>query len=145
MSVPAILAPVFVQVALSFALLLWLGGTRVAAVRDGAVRIGDVALGERAWPARPAQAANAFANQFELPVLFYALVPLAFVTRKADLAFVLMSWVFVLARIAQAGVAVTTNHVPTRFRCYLVGALVLLAMWIVFAIRILASEPVFRP
>lgn len=144
MSVPAILAPIFVQVLLSFALLLWTGRTRFAAVRDGSVQIADIALGERAWPARPTQAANAFANQFELPVLFYALVPLALYTRKADLAFVVMSWIFVLARIAQAGVAVTTNHVPARFRCYCVGTLVLLAMWTVFAIRILASETFLR-
>jgi hypothetical protein len=38
MSLQAVLFPVFVQVALTFALLFWLGPSRVAAVRRGEVR-----------------------------------------------------------------------------------------------------------
>ena len=112
---------------------------RFAAVGAGAVRVGDVALGQRAWPARATQAANAFSNQFELPVLFYALVPLALATRGADLLFVGLSWVFAGSRVAHAAVYVTTNHVPTRFLCYLVGTLALLALWIAFALHLLAA------
>jgi hypothetical protein len=49
----------------------------------------------------------------------------------------MLSWAFVLLRIAHAFVHVTTNHVPTRFCWFLAGALMLLVMWIVFAARIL--------
>ena len=65
MSIPAILAPVFAQVALTFALLFWMGHVRFAAVRAGEVKVKDVALGQRAWPDRVQQVANAFHNQFE--------------------------------------------------------------------------------
>lgn len=139
MTVQAILAPVFAQVLLTFALLFWMGRVRFAEVGAGRVRVSDIALGQRNWPAKAQQAANAFSNQFELPVLFYVLVPLALITRKADLLFVVLAWVFVASRIVHAGVTVTSNHVPHRFRAYLVGALTLLAMWIVFAFRILLA------
>jgi SAM-dependent methyltransferase len=139
MSIPAVLAPVFVQILLTFVLLLWMGRARFAAVRSGAVKAKDIALGERAWPPRVTQVANAFGNQFETPVLFYALVAFALLTRKADLLFVLMSWAYVLSRLAHAYVYATTNTLLLRFRIFLAGTFVLMAMWIVFAARILVS------
>ena len=139
MTVQAVLAPLFVQVLLTFALLVLTGRGRFAAVRRGETRIGQIALGEPNWPARVQATGNAFSNQFELPVLFYVLVPLALITRKADLLFVVLAWLFVLTRIAHAGVFVTSNHVPTRFYAYMAGVLVLAAMWIVFALRILLA------
>ena len=137
MSLPAILAPVFVQIALTFALLFWTGRARVGVIRAKAVRIGEVALGQRAWPVRVQQIANAYQNQLELPVLFYVLVALAILTRKADLLFVVMAWIFVAARLAHAAIHVTSNHVPRRFQAFAVGAVVLMLMWIVFAVRVL--------
>lgn len=139
MSIPAILLPVFVQVGLIFGLLIWTGARRLRAVRAGEVRPADVSMGERNWPAPAQQAANTFANQFEVPVLFLVLVPLAIVTRKADLLFVVLSWLFVLTRFVHAWIYLTTNRVPQRFGAFLAGVLVLLVMWAVFAIRILAG------
>jgi hypothetical protein len=142
MSVAAVLLPVLVQVGLTFALLFVTGGRRFAAVREGRARVRDIALGEPNWPAPATQAANAYHNQFQVPVLFYVLVALALVTRQADLVFVGMSWVFVALRLAHAWVHVTSNHVPTRFRAFLAGVLVLMVMWLVFAGRILLGGAV---
>lgn len=139
MTVQAVLAPVFAQVFLTFVLLFWMGRVRLAAVGAGTVKVGDIALGQRSWPARAQQASNAYANQFELPVLFYALVPLALYTKKADLLFVALAWVFVALRIVHAGVYVASNHVPHRFRAFAAGMLVLAVMWAVFAVRILLA------
>ncbi|NNM72362.1 MAPEG family protein [Enterovirga aerilata] len=139
MSIPAILLPVFVQVALTFALLLWTGSRRLHALRGQEVRPPDVALSQKAWPAPAQQAANAFGNQFELPVLFYVLVVLAIFARKADLLFVVLSWIFVATRFVHAGIYLTTNYIPHRFGAFLAGAVVLMIMWIVFAVRILAG------
>jgi hypothetical protein len=137
MTVQAILLPVFVQVALTFTLMFWMGSVRVAAISRGQVKIRDMALGQPVWPERETQVANCFHNQLQLPLLFYVLVALALITRKADFLFVVLSWAFVLLRLVHAFVHVTTNHVPTRFRWFLAGALVLLLMWIIFAVRIL--------
>ena len=139
MTISSVLAPVFVQVALTFALLIWTGRVRFAAVRAGEVRVGDIALGQRGWPAPVQQVSNTFQNQFELPVLFYVLVALALFTRKADLLFVVMAWVFVLSRLGRAYVYVTSNTMLLRFRIFLIGATVLMLMWAIFAGRIFLS------
>jgi hypothetical protein len=120
MSVQMVLLPVFVQVGLTFALLLGMVFGRRQARVSGETKIPDIALGE-----------------FELPVLFYALIALALPLRHADLLIVLMSWVFVVTRFAHAGVFVTSNDLGRRSSVWLAGVLVLLAMWIYFALKIL--------
>ena len=140
MSISAILAPLFVQVALTFVLLFWMGRSRVALLRSGEVKVRDIALGERQWPTKVQQAANAYHNQFEVPALFYMLTVLALVTRKADLAFVVMAWIFVASRLVHAYIHTTSNRVPQRFMAFLVGVVILVLMWILFAVRIFFSE-----
>jgi hypothetical protein len=136
-SVASVLLPAFVLVGLTFLLLVWMGRARFASVRTGDVKVKDIALGQRAWPARVQQIANTYQNQFELPVLFYVLVALALVTRQADLLFVAMSWLFVATRLVHAYIYVTSNAILRRFQAFLAGALVLMLMWTVFAVRIL--------
>jgi hypothetical protein len=99
--------------------------------------IKDIALREPNWPVKVTQIGNCFSNQFEIPVLFYALIAFALPLRHADLFIVLMSWLFVATRFVHAGIFVTSNNVPQRGRVWFAGALVLLVMWIYFALRIL--------
>ena len=139
MSVQAVLAPVFVQMALTFVLLFWMGFARVSAIRSGTAKVRDTALGQPNWPPRVTQIANCYHNQYQLPVLFYVLVAFALLTRHADLLFVLMSWAFVLLRIVHAVIHTGSNYVPYRFYAFLAGAVVLVAMWLVFAVRILLA------
>lgn len=140
MSITAVLLPLFVQVGLTFVLLIWLGRSRVSALKAGEVKMGDVALGERNWPKRLLQIQNSYHSQFELPVLFYTLVALALITRKADMIFVVLSWMFVVSRLAHAFIHTTSNKMVWRFQAFLVGVLILLIMWIIFALRIFAAE-----
>jgi hypothetical protein len=140
MSITAILLPVFVLVGLTFILLLMTGNRRFASLRSGEVKVGDIALGERNWPKRALQLQNAFHNQFEMPVLFYLLVAFALITRKADMLFVVMSWMFVVSRLVHAFIHTTSNKVMWRFQAFAVGVLILAIMWVIFAIRIFAAE-----
>ena len=137
MSAQMVLLPVFVLVGLTFALLLWMAGARRQALVGGETRVRDVALGQPNWPTRATQVGNSFKNQFELPLLFYILIALALPLRHADLFIVLMSWVFVVTRFAHAGIFVTSNDVRTRSLAWFAGVLVLFAMWIYFALKIL--------
>ena len=50
-----------------------------------------------------------------------------------------MAWIFVAARYAHAYVHVTSNVVTTRFNLFGFGAFVLIAMWLIFAARILLA------
>ncbi|GGC85570.1 MAPEG family protein [Chelatococcus reniformis] len=139
MTVQAVLLPVFVLVALTFALLIGLMLVRGRAMKGGDVRVGEVALDADRWPEDSRKFNNAYDNVLTLPVLFYALVILALVTRKADFLFVAMEWIYVAARAVQMGVHVTTNTVPLRGAAFAVSTVVLGIMWIIFAVRILVS------
>jgi hypothetical protein len=132
-----VLLPVFVLVGLTFVLLLWMAGARRQALVGGETKIRDIALGQSNWPDRATQIGNCFANQFELPLLFYILIALALPLRRTDLFMVLMSWVFVVTRFAHAGIFVTSNDLNRRSLAWFAGALVLFAMWIYFALKIL--------
>jgi hypothetical protein len=137
MSIQMVLLPVFVLVGLTFVLLLGMVGARRRALVGGETKIRDIALRQPNWPVRATQIGNCYANQFELPVLFYVLIALALPLRHADLFIVLMSWVFVVTRFAHAGIFVTSNDLGQRSMVWLAGVLVLFAMWIYFALKIL--------
>ena len=124
MLIQAALLPLFVEVALTFVLLFWMGGLNIAA-QSGAVRPQAAALREPNWPA------------LELSILFYVLTALSIVLRHADLVFVLLAWVFVALRCLQAFGHVTDNDVRRRGALLVSGAIVLAVMWAIFAIRIL--------
>jgi hypothetical protein len=137
MSAQMVLLPVFVLVGLAFALLLGMASARTRALKGRETSLKDIALGQQNWPERATQIGNCFSNQFEIPVLFYVLIALALPLRHADLVIVLLSWVFVVCRFAHAGIFVTSNDVPQRGAVWFAGVLVLFAMWIYFALRIL--------
>jgi hypothetical protein len=136
MTVDAILLPLFVQIFLTFFLMFWMAHTRFGAIRRREVAVPDIALRQPAWPQGPTQIANAFHNQLELPVLFYVLVILALFTRKADTLFVVLSWMFVATRLVHAAIHVTSNDLRARFAAFAAGAVILLIVWIIFALRI---------
>ena len=137
MSIPMILLPVFVQVFLTFALLMGMAMGRGHALSSGQTKPRDVAARQANWPARTAQLGDCFSNQFEVPVLFYVLIALAMPLRHADLIIVMLSWVFVVTRFAHAGIFVTSNDLRQRSLVWFAGVLVLFAMWLYFALKIL--------
>ena len=139
MSMQMVLLPVFVQVGLTFVLLFAMGYARLQSLKARELKISDIALGQNVWPERSRKVGNAFNNQLEMPILFYAITALALITKQTDLLFVVMAWLFVALRIAHAFVHTTSNHVPTRFNLYLAGCMVLMLMWIIFAFKILAA------
>ena len=137
MSVAEVLLPVFLHVLLVFILLFWMGKERRGALVSRQVQMRDIALDESNWPKKTMQLGNCLKNQFEFPVLFYAVVALALPLRQTDFLFVLLSWVFVVTRYVHAGIFVTSNDVKTRSLAFFAGVLVLLALWIIFAWKIL--------
>ena len=137
MSVQLVLLPVFVLVGLTLVLLVAMASARRNTIISRETKIRDIALGQPNWPARVTQVSNAYRNQFELPVLFYVLIALALPLRHADLVIVILSWVFVVTRLIHAGIFVTSNDLGHRSLAWFAGVLVLLIMWVYFALKIL--------
>ena len=81
--------------------------------------------------------ANSFSNQFELPVLFYVLTILEWVTRHAGVLFIWLAWIFVIFRVLQAYVHATNNNVRLRGAFYSVAAVALMIMWAIYIVQVL--------
>jgi hypothetical protein len=141
MSIRAILLPLFVEVALTFGLIGWLAVLRVTGLRNGTVDPSRIALREPNWPKRALQIGNSVSNQFELPILFYVLTILQIVTHHADILFVVLAWIFVIARLAHAYEHTTSNVVQRRGPLYGLGLAALFLAWVIFAVRILLGLP----
>jgi hypothetical protein len=139
MTLQAILLPLFVEVILSFVLFFWMAGLRTRNFSSAAVRPEDIALREPKWPKRTTQVANSFANQFELPVLFYVLTILVYVTHQATVIFVILAWIFVIFRLLHAYVHVTSNVVRLRGSLYMVAALALAINWVIYIAEVLTG------
>ena len=139
MPVQDVLLPLFVEVTLTFVLWIWMGALRTRDFSSEAVRPQEIALREPKWPPRTTQVANSFSNQFELPVLFYVLTILAYVTHKAGFAFLVLAWIFVIFRLLHAYVHVTSNVVRLRGSLYGVAAAALLVNWLIYIVEVLAS------
>ncbi len=135
----AVLAPVFAQIALTFALLFWMGALRTKALRSKAVRQRDIALGQQNWPEQATKVANSFSNQFEIPVLFYVLTALQWMLGAVDQVTITLAWAFVVTRYAHAAEFTTANYVVRRGLFYIIGVMILLANWVVFAVRVFSS------
>jgi hypothetical protein len=139
MTVQMILLPLFMQVLLTFVLLFAMARFRMGDFKSGVARPENISLREANWSPRTLQFAYSFNNQFELPVLFYVLTILAYVTHLAGLVFVVLAWIFVICRYAQAFVHVTSNKVRVRGLFFILSAIVLAVMWIIYAFEVLTA------
>ena len=113
-----------------------MGALRQGDFRSGTVKGQDVALREPNWSKRTLQVSYSFANQFELPILFYVLTILEWVTRQAGYTFVVLAWIFVLCRVLQAFIHTTSNLYRLRSTFFSVGAVVLMVMWALFIVGV---------
>ena len=109
---------------------------RIRSVRSGETRLKDIALGNDAWPNKVRQLGNNFDNQFDVPMLWYACCALLVATGLTDWIAVILSWLFLAARIAHTLIHTGSNYVPTRMRIFLAGFGFVFAMWAWFGLRL---------
>lgn len=134
----ALLLAVFAQGALVFGLAFWLGSKRLRLVRNREIRVADIALSGDAWPDDAKQAANAFNNQFQLPVLLYVAVMISMYL-GVQLIDVLAAWAFVITRILHALIHITTNQVFHRFYAYTISFFIIAGWWVLLFIRVVVQ------
>lgn len=132
----AILWPTIALVALIFSVWVQVPFRRVAYIRRNPPRREDFATGDAAarYFAPIDLPANNLANLFEMPVLFFALVPLLLLTRHAGTVETVLAWAFVALRAAHSVIHTGSNVIRIRFLIYGASCAVLLAMWLGFAV-----------
>jgi hypothetical protein len=72
-----------------------------------------------------------------MPVLFYVLTILAYITHLAGIVFVILAWIFVIFRILQATVHVTSNNVRLRGPLFAVATIALAINWAIYIFEVL--------
>jgi hypothetical protein len=97
----------------------------------------------RGEPANVARISRNLASQFELPVIFYAVVVLLVVIGRVGALDVLAGWVFVAGRVVHTLVQTLTDDVPLRGRVFLINFAAVVVL--VGHIILLALEGVGRP
>ena len=143
MTTLAILWPTFALVALVFAVWLTLFVQRLGHIRRNPPGPDDFTTGDAAMRYfRPVEMpGNNLANLFEMPVLYFALVPLLIVSAQAGRAQVALAWTYVLLRAVHSYVHIGPKAVHPRFLVYLASCAVLSAMWIGFAVDMARAGP----
>jgi hypothetical protein len=134
----ATLWPMIAHAALVFFLYWLLSRRRFAAVKTGSIEAGQFRE-NREEPAESLLVSNNLKNQFELPVLFYAVSIALYVSTADNPVTVALQWVFVGSRFAHTYVHITSNRLRHRRPTFLVGFFSLVALWIWLAVWLAAS------
>ncbi len=131
-----LLAPLFIHVALTLFVGLRTISMRITSVMKGETKIADIVNNSGNWPPHVKKWSNNFDNQFDVPTVWYALTALIVTTTKVDIAFVILSWLFVATRLAHSYIHTGSNYIRYRMYAFLAGFAALTAMWVWFAIRL---------
>jgi hypothetical protein len=125
----AIFAPFLTLMLLTLLVWIYMYVRRIAFIRGERIDARRLEVpGElaRLSPASVSNPSDNLKNLFELPVLFYALALLLYVTNRVDALYVAAAWIFVAFRVAHSVVHCTFNRVMVRFTCYLIASV---ALW----------------
>ena len=132
-----LLLAMLAQDGLMIVLLFALGIGRFQAASGGKAKRG--ADGNLIFPKKLVWLSDCVNNQFQLPLLFFVAALVAMQINAASDTFAMVAWIFVVFRFIHAGIFVTSNHVLSRFLTFVVGAIALLILWGMLALRILAA------
>lgn len=120
--------PLVAHAVLVFILYGLLGWRRHLVVKAGRIQVEEF-RDNRGEPSESLVVRNAIANQFELPVLFYAVCIVLFMTQADNLPAIILAWLFVALRYAHAYVHVTSNNLRYRSPLFALGFLALIGLW----------------
>ena len=133
-------SPIFLPVGVlgfwTFAVLLLIPFRRFRAGFAGTVTADDFKYGESDnVPGHVSIPNRAMMNLLELPVLFYVICVMFYVTNRVDMIVVQVAWVYVGFRLAQTLVHITYNSVIHRLTMFAVSNFVLVSLWGMFFLR----------
>lgn len=131
--------PVLALMAWTLLVLLQIGIRRLRAAFAGRVVANDFLCGESSRvPVDVSLPNRVFMNLLEVPVLFYLLAIVFYVTHTVDAPAVALAWLFVVLRLVHSLIYFTYNKVLHRFLAFALGNVLVLAMLVYLALRLAA-------
>jgi hypothetical protein len=134
----AIFWPMIAHAALVFAIYVLLGLRRRQAVAGGNAKVSQFRE-NRDEPSESLFVRNALENQFELPVLFYAVCLALQASGAVDALTLSLAWLFVVSRYVHSFIHVTSNRIRHRQPAFVVGFLAVIALWVLLAVNLLGA------
>lgn len=110
---------------------------RKTAFTSGAVRPDEVSVSTERYPVPARLAAANFSNQFETPVIFFALVMVAMETGATGYAMAILAWLYVATRVIHTLIHLGPNKLPLRGAVYGIGVIALVGMWLGVLVSVL--------
>jgi len=131
--------PFLAHIFLVFFLFIRLGIEKSAAVKTGQADRKKAALDNSAWPENVVKVSNNIANQFQVPMLFYALTFSLLLTNAVNLTVLIAMMLFVVSRYIHTYIHITSNYVPHRFKAFTFGTVLLLGVTVWQSISLISS------
>lgn len=113
-----------------------LGLRRARAFREG-LDPQETAADLGRYPVTARVAAANVSNQFETPVLFFAVIATALASGLGTAPLAVLAWIWVATRAIHMGIHLGPNMVRWRGLAFMAGVVVVVAMWGMLAIRAL--------
>jgi len=107
-------------------------------IKAGNVDLVETAANQEAWPASVRLINSNLRNQFETPVLFYALCIVLLSLRAASSTAIIVAFVWSGSRFLHAFVHTSSNNVKLRLPLFLVGVTCILVL-LVLSFKALAA------
>lgn len=125
------LLPLFALAGWTALILLLIAFRRIGAGLAGRVRPADFRYGESAGvPPDVCLPNRNYMNLLELPVLFYVVGLIAFVTGQASPPQLALAWAYVVLRVVHSLIHLSYNNVYHRLAAFALSNFVLLALWV---------------
>lgn len=128
--------PMLVQITLTVLVFFILAARKGEAIKAGEDRE-KAALDNKAWNENVVKASNNIDNQFQTPVLFYALCFLLFHLQAVSIFSLSLAWAYAVSRLVHAYIHLGSNYVPNRLRVFLFGFVMLILMLGVAVLKML--------
>ena len=139
---PAILYPLFALAAWTLLVLLLIPVARVRSVRRREIAPDDFKLGESAKvPGRVSIPNRNYMNLLELPMLFYVVGIVLYVTGGASSLTIALAWAFVALRIVHSLIHLSYNHVLHRLAAFTLANVPLVLLWVAAGLHLLSASP----
>ncbi|MBI3678343.1 MAG: MAPEG family protein [Proteobacteria bacterium] len=128
-----IFQPMGALAALTFFVLVLIPIRRFAAGFAGKITADDFKYGESAnVPGSVSIPNRAYMNLLEMPVLFYVICLILFVSGRVDALFLNIAWIYVVLRALHTLVHITYNNVRHRLVFFALSNFTAIAMWALF-------------
>ena len=139
---PAILYPMFALAAWTLVVLLLIPVARVRAARRREVVADDFRYGESATVPPAVSIPNRnYMNLLELPMLFYVVCIVLYLTAGASTTTIALAWAYVALRIGHSLIHLTYNRVVHRLAVFAASNVALVMLWVAAGIHVAAGAP----